>query len=132
MDPMQEKSSGMALPQPLGGLNNAAIIPPDGAYGASDHPSMGKPLPSPQFPSQPMANSTPLIPMQQMNPAGAPDTVVSDDSPDSLDKEWVNKAKSIVEQTKNDPYTESKELSKVKADYLRIRYNKLIKIAEDQ
>ena len=56
----------------------------------------------------------------------------ADDDSDALDEEWVNKAKAIVEQTKADPYVESKELGKVKADYLRIRYNKQIKVAEDQ
>lgn len=58
--------------------------------------------------------------------------VPADDSnTDALDQEWVNKAKAIVEQTKNDPFLESKELSKVKADYLKIRYNKHIKVVED-
>ena len=52
----------------------------------------------------------------------------TDDDIDALDGEWIAKAKTIVEHTKEDPYTESIELSKAKADYLRIRYNKLIKI----
>jgi hypothetical protein len=69
--------------------------------------------------------------------ASQPDTVSTnasvpaDDSSDALDEEWINKAKAIVERTKTDPYTESRELGKAKADYLRIRYNKQIKVAED-
>ena len=55
-----------------------------------------------------------------------------DDSADDLDVEWINKAKHIVEQTKADPYTQSREIGKVKADYLRIRYNKHIKVSQDQ
>jgi len=58
-------------------------------------------------------------------------SVPADDDSDALDEEWVNKAKAIVEQTKADPYTESKELGKAKADYLRIRYNKQLKV-DDQ
>ncbi|HSX32899.1 MAG TPA: hypothetical protein VLF91_01000 [Candidatus Saccharimonadales bacterium] len=50
---------------------------------------------------------------------------------DELDKEWINKAKVIVNQTKSDPYTESKALGKVKSEYMKIRYNKDIKLAED-
>ena len=57
---------------------------------------------------------------------------INDDDADALDQEWVNKAKAIVDQTKNDPYVESRELGKAKADYLQIRFNKQIKVAEDQ
>jgi hypothetical protein len=48
-----------------------------------------------------------------------------------LDQEWVNKAKEVVERTKNDPFTLTKELSKVKAEYLKTRYNKEIKADEN-
>ena len=49
---------------------------------------------------------------------------------DELDKEWVRMAKSIVEHTKSDPYLESSEISKAKAEFLRQRYNKHIKVAD--
>ena len=55
-----------------------------------------------------------------------PDKKTSD-----LDQEWVNKAKDIVEKTKGDPFTQSRELSKVKAEYLKSRYNKQISVGED-
>jgi hypothetical protein len=61
----------------------------------------------------------------------APVAAVSDESSNDLDEEWVRKAKEIVEKTKDDPFQASKELGKMKADYLRIRYNKQIKVAED-
>ena len=54
-----------------------------------------------------------------------------DDNPDDLDREWVYKAKEIVERTKHDPFMESRELSKVKADYLKTRHNKHLKVGED-
>lgn len=83
----------------------------------------------------------PPVTMQPVNSTSAttPQTTVSpvptvaaagDDSTDALDEEWISKAKAIVEQTKHDPHMESMELSKVKAEYLRIRYNKHIKVAE--
>ncbi|HEV2403253.1 MAG TPA: hypothetical protein VGS08_03570 [Candidatus Saccharimonadales bacterium] len=56
----------------------------------------------------------------------------NDDAPDSLDEEWVQKAKVIVEQTRLDPFQQSNKLSRMKADYLKKHYNKDIKIAEDQ
>jgi hypothetical protein len=56
----------------------------------------------------------------------------SDDDNDSLDEEWIQKAKLIVDQTRADPYQQSKEISRVKANFLKTHYNKDIKVAEDQ
>ncbi len=47
---------------------------------------------------------------------------------DALDIEWVQKAKAIVEQTHDDPYVESQALNKLKADYLKNKYGKDLKI----
>jgi hypothetical protein len=46
---------------------------------------------------------------------------------DLIEKEWVNKAKAIVERTRDDPYKQSEELTLVKADYMKKHYNKTIK-----
>lgn len=43
---------------------------------------------------------------------------------DLIEKEWVDKAKKIVEATKDDPYKREQEVSKLQADYLRKRYGK--------
>jgi len=43
----------------------------------------------------------------------------------------VTKAKQIVEQTKDDPYKQTKEINKMKADYLKKRYAKELKLLED-
>ena len=51
----------------------------------------------------------------------------TEDDIDEIDEEWIAKAKAIIEKTKSDPFAESDEMSKVKADYLRIRYNKHLK-----
>lgn len=58
--------------------------------------------------------------------------VTATDDDDSLDEEWIQKAKTIVDQTKADPYQQSREISKVKASYLKTHYNKDIKVADDQ
>ena len=47
---------------------------------------------------------------------------------DLIEKEWVHKAKSIVEANREDPYKQSEELTGVKADYMKKRYNKNIKL----
>lgn len=43
---------------------------------------------------------------------------------DLIEKEWVLKAKQIVEHTAEDPFVQQQELSKIKADYMKKRYNK--------
>lgn len=50
---------------------------------------------------------------------------------DLIEREWVHKAKEIVEETKDDPYKQAAEMNKMKADYLKKRYNIEIKLAED-
>ncbi len=56
--------------------------------------------------------------------------LIADDA-DLIEKEWVEKAKQIVDSTKHDPYRQNKELTRVKADYLKKRYNKDIKLNEE-
>lgn len=56
--------------------------------------------------------------------------LVADDG-DLIEKEWVVKAKEIVERTKLDPHAQNKEMNRVKADYMKKRYNKDIKLTDD-
>lgn len=49
---------------------------------------------------------------------------------DLIEQEWVSRAKRIVEQTREDPHMQNKEMSKFKADYIKKRYNKDIKVGE--
>ncbi|HCM51789.1 TPA: hypothetical protein DIS56_01495 [Candidatus Saccharibacteria bacterium] len=44
-----------------------------------------------------------------------------------IEKEWVEKAKQIIAKTRNDPYSQKTEVSKIKADYIQKRFNKPIK-----
>lgn len=71
-------------------------------------------------PSQPQ--STPLT-----NISTSSSALIADDT-DLIEKEWITKAKAIVEQTKHDPFVQNNELSKVKADYVKKRYNKDLKL----
>lgn len=48
---------------------------------------------------------------------------------DVLEKEWVNKAKAIVNRTKNDPKQQSDEFVKMRYDYVRKRYGKEIVVS---
>lgn len=48
--------------------------------------------------------------------------VAADD--DLIEKEWVDKAKAVIAETKDDPYRREEEVSKLQVDYLRKRYGK--------
>jgi hypothetical protein len=54
--------------------------------------------------------------------------LIKDD--DLIEKEWVDKAKRIVEHTRGDPQQQSEQLTLVKADYMKKRYDKTIKISK--
>lgn len=54
---------------------------------------------------------------------------IADDN-DLIEKEWVEKAKQIVDKTKDDPYLQNRELGNMRADYMKKRYNKDIKLVE--
>lgn len=65
----------------------------------------------------------------QINPI-TDSTLIADDA-DLIEKEWVLKAKAIVAQTAHDPNLQTKEIGKVKAEYLKKRYNKVLKVDEN-
>lgn len=52
------------------------------------------------------------------------------DDVDVIEKEWVDKAKSIVSSTKDNPHMQEKEVSKLQADYLMKRYGKQMKTVD--
>lgn len=80
-------------------------------------------------PVQPVLPQTPVS-VQPIPPTAHPipaGPAVADDT-DLIEKEWVTKAKQIVAATREDPYTQNREISKFKADYLKKRYNKDLKV----
>lgn len=54
---------------------------------------------------------------------GAPDVAADEDL---IEKEWVDKAKKIVEETKDDPYRREQEINKLQREYIRKRYGREI------
>jgi len=49
---------------------------------------------------------------------------------DLIEKEWVDKAKRIVERTREDPHEQSELITEVRADYMKKHYNKTIKTSK--
>lgn len=55
--------------------------------------------------------------------ADVPDAAADEDL---IEKEWVDKAKKIVEETKDDPYRRELEINKLQREYIRKRYGREI------
>ena len=99
------------------------------------------PSPSSPPPSNPVSTPSPApiaepassVPVDEKPPKPAP--AVASNTPandaDLIEKQWVEKAKNIVNSTKNDPFVQNRELNKVKAEYVSKRFNKQLKTSED-
>jgi hypothetical protein len=84
---------------------------------------------APAVPIQPTVLPTPVQvpePIADTNTPASDGTgvplVAADD--DLIEKEWVDKAKAIVIETKDDPYQREQKVSQLQVDYLRKRYGK--------
>ena len=75
----------------------------------------------------PLPTPSPSLAMPNDSQAVAGATLPADDG-DLIEKEWVIKAKQIIERTRNDPYQQSEDLTLFKADYMKKRYGKTIKV----
>lgn len=75
----------------------------------------------------------PISPAAPAAPAKQDDTSTDDAHPaiaddvDVIEKEWVQKAKSIVDQHHDDPYKQEEEANKLQSSYLKKRYGKIVK-----
>lgn len=69
----------------------------------------------------------PATPVTQDATSANP-TIAADD--DLIEKEWVDKAKKIIAETKDDPYRREQEVTKLQADYLRKRYGKELGVSD--
>lgn len=49
---------------------------------------------------------------------------------DLIEKEWIDKAKKIVDETTGDPYLREEAVNKLQADYLNKRYNRDVELSE--
>ncbi|MBC7582030.1 hypothetical protein H7097_04165 [Aeromicrobium sp.] len=68
------------------------------------------------------AQAAPAVPVGS-TPEAAADT-------DRIEKEWVTKTEQILLTTRDDPYEQARQLATLKADYMRKRYNKEIKLGK--
>lgn len=80
-------------------------------------PAGALPVPAPVV-SLPTDDTTTTLPqVQDDNPVTASDN-------DQIEKEWVDKAKKVIAETKDDPYRREQEVGKLQADYIYKRYGR--------
>lgn len=113
---------------------------PEQAQGLAGHheqiqPVIEQPLGAPQAemqPAPPVISSTSLPAPQTDEGGGAQAAAVSDDTPlvaadeDVIEKEWVDKAKRIISETKDDPHMREQQIKKLQVEYIRKRYGREI------
>jgi hypothetical protein len=158
MDP-QTSAPGSGVSQSGGDMGPLPPIHTPESFHAPDtqvpHFEAGPPgpqnqMPSPSSPLQPMPQATTGQPLQasltgttpipvptpvaagvqaQVLAQGVP-TAPAEEPDTALDEEWVGKAQQVVQHLQADPFLESRELNKLKAQYIKARYNKDIKISE--
>ena len=126
---------------------SAAADPNKSSAGALVNPVVAAERPMPNelsaagSPSRPQASGAPPDPTMLASPnqtsanpqpqAPARDAVSQADNDDeAIEKECVAKARAIVERTSSDPFTQAKEISKVKAELMKRRYGKELKASE--
>ena len=140
MNPQSSEHNGLDLPPPVseqapsstGNIENPLVPIETGSSAVESAAGTARPAaPVPAtipLPVTPSATHGPVdLPTVPTITGGV--QAAADDS-DLIEKEWVNKAKQIVERTREDPREQSKELTVFKADYMQKRYNKTIKLSE--
>lgn len=83
---------------------------------------------------QPTAQPAPVIvpnPMAQPSAVSIGDTPATAADEDVIEKEWVEKAKKVIAETKHDPYLQEQAVSRLQADYLQKRYGKTVKLPDE-
>ena len=61
--------------------------------------------------------------------SSVPDSAADEDL---IEKEWVDKAKKIIEETKEDPYKRELEIGLLQREYIRKRYGREIGVSGEQ
>ena len=118
-----------APPQPSGATEQTVPVPPAEPPIAAQLPILPltvpvRPVAEPERDDTKPADPAPEQPAAMINtPADAADG-------DVIEKEWVVKAKQIVAATRQDPYKQVQEINRLKADYMKKRYNKDIKLPD--
>lgn len=96
----------------------------------SDRPG-GDPGAGVQFTPPPMPVIEPTQPQLAAQAAQDDTNPITASDDDLIEKEWVEKAKQVVAETRNDPHAQDAAVGKLQADYLKKRYGKVITLPKE-
>jgi len=143
MDPSNKTTPGFELPSPGAEQGPATPLAKSGEAlpqapeylpaQTESAPAVTPPAAAPPVPTLSAPQSLPAAPLSAADDVAATTQSASltiDDDGDLIEKTWVQKAKQIVERNRDDPFRQSEELTVFKADYMKKRYGKTIKISQ--
>lgn len=79
-------------------------------------------------PPMPVVDTTQSTVAATADNTAGPATAADDDL---IEREWVEKAKKVVAETRNDPHAQDLAIGRLQADYLKKRYGKTIQLPKD-
>jgi hypothetical protein len=143
MNQSSSETSGLSLPPPVAEQAPEVDVAPETGQQAESAPAASaEKAPTASQGALPAIPVIPVIPTDdsQLTPTDDSQGIATDDEitssastkalddKDLIEREWVDKAKAIVEHTAEDPFKQTEEMSGLKADYLHQNYNKSIKL----
>lgn len=137
MNPQMNDDQSMSLSQPQSGAATTMPLPP--AMSNTTSPDGQAPQALPLLSMEPPLSANPVVlqptvpvhSVESRSVSTAIQTPAEAADSDVIEKEWVIKAKEIVAATQQDPYKQVQEINKLKADYMKKRYDKDIKLADE-
>jgi hypothetical protein len=117
-----QSNGGMSVPS----ASQISLPPLPSAYAPQTTADTASPLP-PISAVPPTLGAVPSSTVAVNNDTTYSVTSSTTSDTDLIEKEWVEKAKQIVRSNLENPYEQSKELTALKADYMKQRYNKDIR-----
>lgn len=102
----------------------APEVASNASHGATIQPTT---LPTVPPPPNPGTQADPAQQLPSQSPQQAMSSPAQAGDVDVIEKEWVDQANAVIEQTKDDPYTEEEAVESLQQDYLKKRYGHDVK-----
>lgn len=121
--PHASEASQNTVEKPVGGVSPEYAMSPESA----------RPAPATLPPVDPSAIAAPVAQVSPQTPTATPTASTPPPEPstnEELERMYIQKAKEIVMRTASDPYVQSREIGRLKAESLKQIHAKDVKVAE--
>ena len=117
-------------PSHEGGLENDHTFEAEGDKEILPAPASSQPHAPLSVPGPFATTATPSTAVPVVQQQSDDSHIIADDV-DVIEKEWVDRAKKIVSLTSDNPFLETREIGKLKATYMKKRFDKDIPLPQD-